>query len=162
VSMGDFDVVKEVLGRVAAVRWMQIAIRPAKPFALGLLEGVPILGLPGNPVSSLVSFTLLARPAIRQRSGRVGADLDLPHVTAVADAAFERRPDGKTHFVRVRTTFDGTQFHVGPVAAQGSHQLAATAAADGLVTVPDGDGVEAGDDVEVLLLDAAATLTRGW
>jgi len=50
-----------VLGRIAEMRWMQIAIKPAKPFAFGLLDGVPVFGLPGNPVSSLVSFELLAR-----------------------------------------------------------------------------------------------------
>ena len=73
VSMGDFDIVKAVLGRLATMRWMQIAIRPAKPFAFGLLSGpdrpVPVFGLPGNPVSSLVSFELLARPALRQMMG---------------------------------------------------------------------------------------------
>jgi molybdopterin molybdotransferase len=56
VSMGDYDVVKAVLGRIADMTWMQIAIKPAKPFAFGRLDGTPIFGLPGNPVSSLVSF----------------------------------------------------------------------------------------------------------
>ena len=69
VSMGDYDVVKAVLGRIADMRWMQIAIKPAKPFAFGTLDGVPVFGLPGNPVSSLVSFELLARPALRRMMG---------------------------------------------------------------------------------------------
>ena len=106
VSMGEADVVKAVLGRIATMDWMQIAIRPAKPFALGRLDGTPILGLPGNPVSSFVSFELLARPALRRMAGR--ADLDRPLVRAVADADMRRRADGKTHFLRVRTAFDGT------------------------------------------------------
>ena len=59
VSMGDFDLVKVVLGELADMRWMQVAIRPAKPFAFGMLDGTPIFGLPGNPVSSLVSLALL-------------------------------------------------------------------------------------------------------
>src|SRR5262245_41592758 len=79
VSMGDFDIVKAVLDRLAAMRWMQIAIKPAKPFAFGLLAGpehpVPVFGLPGNPVSSLVSFELLARPALRQMMGRAAGAL---------------------------------------------------------------------------------------
>jgi molybdopterin biosynthesis enzyme len=69
VSMGDYDVVKAVLGRIAEMEWMQIAIKPAKPFAFGLLAGTPVFGLPGNPVSSLVSFELLARPALRKMMG---------------------------------------------------------------------------------------------
>lgn len=151
VSMGDYDVVKAVLGRIAEMTWMQIAIKPAKPFAFGLLDGVPVFGLPGNPVSSLVSFELLARPALRQMMGH--ADPARTRVVAVADVAVDRRPDGKTHFVRVNGAFgsDG-RYHVRPVRAQGSHQLAATALADAMAVVPDGDGIAAGADVEVLLL----------
>ena len=62
VSVGDFDHVKVVLDRLGDMRWMQIAIKPAKPFAFGLVGDTPVFGLPGNPVSSLVSFELLARP----------------------------------------------------------------------------------------------------
>ncbi len=156
VSMGDYDVVKAVLGRIADMHWMQIAIKPAKPFAFGTLtrsDGatVPIFGLPGNPVSSLVSFELLARPALRQMAGH--AAITRPHVRAVADADFSRRPDGKTHFARCHGEFaeDG-RFHVRPVGAQGSHQLAATATADAMTMLPDGDGVAAGDDVDVVML----------
>lgn len=153
VSMGDFDVVKLVLDRVGAMHWLQIAIKPAKPFAYGLLgERIPLFGLPGNPVSSLVSFELLARPALRQMMGHT--EIDRRHVLAVADESFGRRPDGKEHFVRVRTHFapDG-RLHVASTGAQGSHQLAATAAADGLARLPDGNGVDAGDEVDVLLID---------
>ena len=90
------------------MRWMQIAIKPAKPFAFGLLGAgdrhVPVFGLPGNPVTSLVSFELFARPALRQMMGH--ADLDRadgrwPSPTT----ACRRRPDGKTHFVRVIGAF---------------------------------------------------------
>lgn len=152
VSMGDFDVVKLVLDRVGKMHWLQVAIKPAKPFAFGLLAaGVPLFGLPGNPVSSMVSFELLARPALRQMMGHT--DIDHPRVVAVADEALGRRQDGKTHFVRVRTRFaaDG-RVHVTSTGGQGSHQLAATAGADGLAVVPDGDGVTKGGEVEVLLL----------
>ncbi len=151
VSMGDYDVVKAVLGRVADMTWMQIAIKPAKPFAFGRLGGVPIFGLPGNPVSSLVSFELLARPALRRMMGH--RRLTRASIVAVADAPLDRQPDGKVHFVRVSGDFaDDGRFHVRPVDAQGSHQLAATALADAMAVVPDGDGVPAGTDVAVLLL----------
>jgi molybdenum cofactor synthesis domain-containing protein len=151
VSMGDYDVVKAVLGRVADMTWMQIAIKPAKPFAFGRLDGVPVFGLPGNPVSSLVSFELLARPALRRMMGH--RRLTRTHLVAVADTALQRSADGKVHFVRVHGEFaDDGRYHVRPVGAQGSHQLAATALADAMALVPDGPGVPAGADVAVLLL----------
>ena len=109
VSMGDYDVVKAVLDRIAEMRWMQIAIKPAKPFAFGTLwagdgRTVPIFGLPGNPVSSLVSFELLARPGAAP-DGRARRRSTDPIVQAVADEPFRRRPDGKTHYVRVHGAF---------------------------------------------------------
>jgi molybdenum cofactor synthesis domain-containing protein len=155
VSMGDYDVVKAVLGRIADMTWMQIAIKPAKPFAFGRLEGTPIFGLPGNPVSSLVSFELLARPALRRMMGH--RRLTRASVVAVADVPFERQPDGKVHFVRVNGRFgDDGRYHVRPVGAQGSHQLAATALADAMAVVPDGPGLPAGAEVAALLLHGDA------
>jgi molybdopterin biosynthesis enzyme len=74
-------------------------------------------------------------------------------VVAVADEPLDRQPDGKVHFVRVNGEFaDDGRYHVRPVAAQGSHQLAATALADAMAVVPDGLGVPAGADVAALLL----------
>ncbi len=151
VSMGDYDVIKAVLNRIAQMRWMQIAIKPAKPFAFGLLEGVPVFGLPGNPVSSLVSFEMIARPALRQMMGH--HDLGRRQVTGVLAEPVVRRPDGKEHLIRVITDFaaDGT-CSVRPVKAQGSHQLAQTALADAIAVVPDGDGLAAGSELVVHLL----------
>lgn len=155
VSMGDFDVVKLVLDRLGRMQWLQVAIKPAKPFAFGLLAagggGTPLFGLPGNPVSSLVSFELFARPALRQMMGH--RHPGRPEVLAVADEGLRRRPDAKVHFVRVHGTFgpDG-RLHVQSTGAQGSHQLASTANANGLAVLPDGEGVAPGSDVRVLLL----------
>jgi molybdenum cofactor synthesis domain-containing protein len=151
VSMGDYDVVKAVLGRIADMTWMQIAIKPAKPFAFGRLDGTPIFGLPGNPVSSLVSFELLARPSLRRLMGH--RRLTRTSIVAVADVELDRQSDGKVHFMRVNGEFgDDGRYHVRPAGAQGSHQLAATALSDALAVVPDGVGVPAGADVAVLLL----------
>lgn len=157
VSMGDVDLVKVVLAELGQMRWMQIAIRPAKPFAFGVIPGgrggraVPVFGVPGNPVSSLVSFELLARPALRKMMGH--PVLHRLRVVAVADEELARRPDGKVHFARVTCRYgeDGL-FHVQASGGQGSHQLAALAGADGLAILPDGEGVTIGDGVEVLLL----------
>ena len=156
VSMGDHDLVKVVLDEVGDMRWMQVAIKPAKPFAFGLLPGpanpVPVFGLPGNPVSSLVSFELFARPGVRTMMGH-----PRPHrrrVAAMAGEDLRRRTDGKTHFVRVTVESDGDGRLVAvPTSAQGSHQMTGLAAADGLAVLPDGDGVPAGGRVVVLLLD---------
>jgi molybdopterin molybdotransferase len=151
VSMGDYDVVKAVLGRIAEMQWMQIAIKPAKPFAFGRLDGTPIFGLPGNPVSSLVSFEMLALPALRRMMGH--RRLARPSVVAIADAALSRRADGKVHLVRVTVVWgDDGRAHVRPVGAQGSHQLAATALADAIAVLPDGEGVPAGAEVAVVML----------
>ena len=151
VSMGDYDVVKAVLGRIAEMTWMQIAIKPAKPFAFGTIDGTPVFGLPGNPVSSLVSFELITRPALRRMMGH--RRLARPSLVAVSDDGIQRRPDGKVHLVRVNTAFgDDGRFRVTPVGAQGSHQLAATALADAIAIVPDGDGIPPGGDVAVLML----------
>jgi molybdenum cofactor synthesis domain-containing protein len=151
VSMGEYDVVKAVLGRIADMTWMQIAIKPAKPFAFGTLQGTPIFGLPGNPVSSIVSFEMLARPALRRMMGH--RRLARPCHVAISDDGVSRRPDGKVHLVRVAATFENDgRCHVRAVGAQGSHQLAATALANALAVVPDGEGVPAGAEVAVVML----------
>ncbi|MPY93586.1 MAG: molybdopterin molybdenumtransferase MoeA [Acidimicrobiia bacterium] len=158
VSMGLYDLVKVVLDEIGRMQWMQVAIKPAKPFAFGLLGGderpVPVFGLPGNPVSSLVSFELLARPALRQMMGH--RCIERPTVRALAPDGFDRRHgDDKTHFARVRAAFapDG-RVHVRSTGAQGSHQLAASASANGLAVLPDGVDVAPGGEVDVLLIGA--------
>jgi len=164
VSMGDFDFVKAVLDRIGAMRWMQIEIRPAKPLAAGTIDGgegrrVPVLGLPGNPVSSIVSFELFARPAIRTLTGfgLAGAHrLDRPRLAARADGDLRRRPDGKVHFARVVVEADDSP--IGGLVArsaggQGSHHTAAMAAANALAILPDGDGVADGEIVRFFFLD---------
>lgn len=158
VSMGDFDVVKAVLSKIATMQWMQMAIKPAKPFAFGQLQSsdgrtIPIFGLPGNPVSSLISYELLARPALRKMMGHT-ENLLRPAIRAVLDTPLKRKQDGKVHFMRVFGEFteDG-RLHVRDSGPQGSHQLASTAMANGLAQVPDGGGLQAGEQVSVYLLD---------
>ncbi|HZU72881.1 MAG TPA: gephyrin-like molybdotransferase Glp [Acidimicrobiales bacterium] len=160
VSMGDFDLIKVVLDRLGDMRWMQVAIRPAKPLAFGRVGGKPVFGLPGNPVSSMVSFELFAGPALRKMAGhRV---LDRPLVPAVAEEALARRPDGKTMFARVRARPgpDG-RLLVRSAGGQGSHVLTAMAAAQGLAVLPDGEGVGAGEAVDVLLVSPGAWAEPG-
>lgn len=157
VSMGDYDLVKTTLDKLGKMNWMQIAIQPAKPFAFGILgddaKTMPVFGLPGNPVSSMVSFELIARPAIRKMMGH--RSIDRQSVTAIADESLRRRSgDGKVNFQRVVARFgaDG-RIHVVSTGAQGSHQLANSAAANALVRLEDGSGVDKGDNVTAILLE---------
>jgi len=156
VSVGDKDVIKAVLSDISAgsMQWMQVAIRPAKPFAWGSIgpSATPLFGLPGNPVSAMVSFELFARPVLRTMAGFT--DLDRPVVEAIADEALSRLPDGKTHLVRARAHYgpDG-RVHARSAGGQESNQLAAMARANALVLLDDGNGVVAGATIPTMLLD---------
>jgi molybdopterin molybdotransferase len=156
VSVGDSDLVRLVLARLSGntMRWMQVAIRPAKPLAFGRLppSGTPVFGLPGNPVSSVVSYELFVRPALRVFGGHT--DLHRPVVPAVSDSDLRRAPDGKVHFVRGQVGLDRQgQWRVRAETGQESNQLHALAAANALIVVPDGHGIVAGELADVLLID---------
>jgi molybdenum cofactor synthesis domain-containing protein len=156
VSVGDSDLVRMVLARLSddTMRWMQVAIRPAKPFAFGrlALSGTPVFGLPGNPVSSVVSYELFVRPALRLLGGHT--DLHRPVVTAISDGELRRTPDGKVHFLRGRVLLNRRGgWRVQAETAQESNQLHALAAANALIVVPDGHGSAAGELVDVVLID---------
>jgi molybdopterin biosynthesis enzyme len=150
VSVGDYDVVKAVLEQLGTLEWWQVAIKPAKPFAFGTVDGTPIFGLPGNPVSSHVSFELFARPALRRMMGHTV--LTRPVVRAVAGAPLGRRTDGRLHLDRVRVTYQDGRYVAVRSGAQASNVLSGMAAANGLGLVPDGDGLAEGDELEVMLL----------
>ena len=129
---------------------MQVAIKPAKPLAFAMVGEKPVFGLPGNPASSMVSFELFARPALRQMMGDPSPKRE--RIVGVADDGFERRPDGKLHLVRVVATWgDDGRLHVRSSGGQGSNLLRSMALANALAFVPDGDGIPAGGDVHVLL-----------
>ena len=179
VSVGDVDVVRMVLERLGAgtTRWMQIAIRPAKPFSFTVLRGpggpVPTFGLPGNPVSSAVSFELLVRPALRAMAAQ--RVIERPRCTARAEEPMPRRRDGRTYFVRVQLAPAGAtvgapggapagaaggaggepRWVARPCPGQGSHQIRSMGLADGLAVLADGEGVDAGELVEVIVTNPA-------
>ena len=156
VSMGDYDVIKLVLGRIAEMNWWQVAIRPAKPLAFGMLSGVPVFGLPGNPVSSHVSYELFARPALLQMMGHSRRFRPVTPVAAAHD--MRRRVDGKLHLDRVTLRRDAAsgQLVAASAGGQASNVLSAMAHSDGLALIPDGEGVAAGESVDVLRLDLPA------
>ncbi|MDG2111864.1 MAG: molybdopterin molybdotransferase MoeA, partial [Actinomycetota bacterium] len=151
VSMGDYDYVKAVLQRIGEMRWMQVAIKPAKPLAFGTIGQVPVFGLPGNPVSSMVSFELFARTGLRSMMGH--AEPIRSTVRVVAGEDLRRHPDGKTHFLRIQASHEDGRIVVRSAGGQGSHMLWAMARANALAVVPDGEGYGAGDELEAILLD---------
>lgn len=154
VSMGVFDTVKAVLSQVGTVRFERVAMQPGKPQGFGLLgeEGVPVFTLPGNPVSSLVSFEVFVAPALRRMAGRPA--FESGPVRAVAEEGWSS-PSSKTQFARVVVTSDGGEpLRVRLAGGQGSHVLGSLADAHGLAIVPaDVTQVRAGDEVLVLGLD---------
>lgn len=157
VSVGDYDFVKVAIEKLAAARggeyvWSQVAIKPAKPLAFGVIGGVPVFGLPGNPVSSSVSFELFARPALRVLAGDPEPQRNV--VEAIAKSPFTRRPDGKVHFDRaiVRVGDDG-RYRCVRSGFQASNVLSGMANANALAILADGDGVAEGGAVRVMLLD---------
>jgi molybdenum cofactor synthesis domain-containing protein len=151
VSMGEYDYVKAALDRFGVLQWWQVAIKPAKPLAFGVVRETPVFGLPGNPVSSHVSFELFARPALLRMMGHT--ELLRPTVRAVADEAMTRKPDGKLHLDRVRVRTHGDGYVATRTGSQASNALSAMALANGLALLPDGDGVPEGGEVEVMRLD---------
>ncbi len=156
VSVGDYDYVKLVLGQLASerdghYRWSQVAIKPAKPFAFGAIGGVPVFGLPGNPVSAHVRFELFARPALLAMAGH--RTVDRPRVPATAEHDFGRVADGKLHLDRVVVSSDGSQLTARRSGVQASNVLSGMAGANGLALLPDGSSVTAGSEITVMLLD---------
>ncbi|MFF3454699.1 gephyrin-like molybdotransferase Glp [Streptomyces sp. NPDC002730] len=159
VSVGAYDVVKEALSSVgdedvpgSGIDFRKLAMQPGKPQGFGSIgpEHTPLLALPGNPVSSYVSFELFVRPAIRALMGL--KDVHRPKARAVlkADKALSS-PSGRRQFLR--GTYDHESGTVSPVGGSGSHLIAALAHADCLIVVPEADtSVEPDAEVEVVLL----------
>jgi molybdopterin molybdotransferase len=133
VSMGAYEPVKEALAPLGSVRFEKVAMQPGMPQGFGLVgeDQVPIFTLPGNPVSSFVSFVLFVRPALLKMRGLAAGP---PATVRATTTAMLRSPEGRRSFLRAVLSPDGT---VSPVRGQGSHQLAALAAANALVIVPE-------------------------
>lgn len=154
VSVGDYDLVKQVLGEQGAIDFWRVRMRPGKPLAFGMLGQTPLLGLPGNPVSAAVTFELFARPAIRRMLGCVR--LDRPVVRAMLTGADIPRGD-RRHYVRVRLWTDEHGILMAePTGAQGSNIISSLQGASALAVIEEGEGaVRAGELVPALLLNDA-------
>jgi molybdopterin molybdotransferase len=156
VSVGDHDQVKRALDEAGFEReFWRVRIRPGSPMTFGTLGGRPFWGLPGNPVSALVTFEVFLRPALRHMAGH--ARPDRPRLVAEAEETI-RSPGGLTHFYRVELTYRDS----GPPVArltgpQGSGILTSMVRADALAIVPEGvTEIPAGAPVRILLLGEPA------
>jgi molybdopterin molybdotransferase len=143
-SVGDFDLVKPALAHLGGqLEFWKVAIKPGRPFVFGQVLAKPLFGLPGNPVSALVTFLLLVRPALRRWQG--ATDTELRRVSGVLGQPISN-PGSRRHFVRVCFAAEGV---VQPAGTQASHLLGSFAAAHGLIDVPPGSTLPTGSVVAV-------------
>jgi molybdopterin molybdotransferase len=153
VSVGDFDFVKKVLDDMEAeqVLW-RVAMKPGKPLFFCLLRGRPFFGLPGNPVSSLMSFLQFVRPAVRKASGYAEGQWLLPTARARMRHLVKNHGD-RREYQRARLDWDGDQLMADTAyRAQGSHILTSMLGANGVVVLEPGQRAEAGDEVGVQII----------
>jgi molybdopterin molybdotransferase len=159
VSKGDYDVVKDVLAAQGEIGFWTVCMKPGKPIAFGVINKVrgrkkrkvPHLGLPGNTVSSMVTFEQFARPAILKMMGM--EVLAKPTIRAIIDDDIANN-DERRVFARVVVTRRGGQYHASLTGAQGSGVLTSMVKANGLAVIPENSsGAKAGDVVEVQMLD---------
>ena len=166
VSRGDFDVVKEVLAREGSVGFWTVRMRPGKPLAFGTFDAgegdarrvVPHLGLPGNPVSAMMTFELFGRPAVYTMLGKPQA-WQRERVRAVA-AERIARPDDRRFYARAIVERRDGRYHARLTGPQGSGVLTSMALANGIVVVPeDGGPIERGDECDVMLIGRVPDVT---
>ena len=151
VSVGDFDLVKDVLAAEGEIAFWRVRMKPGKPLAFGHIGGVPVLGLPGNPVSVMVSFEMFVRPALLKMQGRT--DLVRPIVEATLVEAVTRK-DERRHYLRVHVEHQEGTYRAHLTGGQGSGILSSMVKANGLAIIPeDWTHAEAGSQVSVILLD---------
>jgi molybdopterin molybdotransferase len=158
VSVGDYDLVKEIMKEVGnSMQFWQVAMKPGRPLAFGALGEVPIVGLPGNPVSSMVSFEQFIRPAILKMLGH--ENIFRRTVRARLGEGIEKKK-GVRHFIRARIRVDGDGYAVMTTGEQGSGILKSMVRANGLIILPeDANVVRAGEIVTVQLLDESVDRT---
>lgn len=151
VSVGDFDVVKEVLATEGEIAFWRVQMKPGKPLAFGHIQGVPLLGLPGNPVSAMVSFELFARPAILKMLGKARLEKPTVEVTLLDEIT---RKDDRRHFLRVMLEERKGEYFARLTGDQGSGILLSMVQAQVLAIIPeDVNHLPAWERVQVMMLD---------
>jgi molybdopterin molybdotransferase len=156
VSVGDLDLVRDALEKLGAeLHLWQVSMRPGKPITFGSLRSRPLFGLPGNPVSAMVTFELFVRPALRKMQGH--AEIDRPRIVARA-AQLIPNPGHRRGYLRVTLAPEGDHYAARLTGEQGSAILRSMVLADGLAVVPGDTVVEKGDPVEVMILKPLTSL----
>ena len=151
VSVGDFDIVKQVLAAEGEIGFWRVRMKPGKPLAFGRIGSVPVLGLPGNPVSAMVSFEIFVRPALLKLLG--ARSLERPVVEAALADALPAKDD-RRHYVRVRLEAEGGTYRAHLTGDQSSGALSSMVRANGLAVIPeDWPSAPAGACVRVIVLD---------
>jgi molybdopterin molybdotransferase len=151
VSVGAHDVVKDAFATVGSIELWRIAVQPGKPLAFGRSGRTLLFGLPGNPVSSLVTFELFVRPVLRRMVGL--QDVSGREIVRATLADPVRKAHGRRAFIRVRLERRDDAWHAMLAGGQESHMLTALAAADGLAIIPETtDAAQPGLQVEVIRL----------
>ena len=155
VSVGAYDVVKAVLEQEGNVGFWRVRMRPGKPLAFGSYQGVPFLGLPGNPVSAMVSFERFVRPAIRKMAGF--SDLERPRVTVTLQDRITS--DGRESYVRVKVTRSSGGYQAVSTGSQGSHVMTSLVKANALMIIPEGvTVVYPGDQLQAMMINWPETV----
>ena len=149
VSVGEHDIVKNVLTKLGEMNFWRVAMKPGKPQAYGSIEGKPVFGLPGNPVSSLVVFELFVRPALLKMAGHT--NLFRPTFKAILETDVTNK-DGRVNYMRAILTEENGQFIAKTTGPQGSGILHSLVLANGLIIIPSGVTVKAGETVDAHLL----------
>jgi molybdopterin molybdotransferase len=150
VSVGDFDLVKQVMNAEGEMHFWSLNMKPGRPMAFGDIDGVPLLGLPGNPVAAMISTALYARPALLKMQGFT--EWTWPTVTAQLTEPIGRK-DGRRHYLRVILRETDAGYEATLTGDQGSGILNSLVLADGLAVIPeDARHLPTGSEVEVLLL----------
>lgn len=150
VSVGAYDVVKAVLDEVGDVAFWRVRMRPGKPLAFGSYRGIPFLGVPGNPVSAMVSFEMFARPAILKMAGHDKLERPRVEVTVLEDID----SDGRESYIRAIVTRDERGYLARTTGGQGSHMMTSLVKANALLVVPEGvKAIQAGTKLKALMID---------
>jgi len=151
VSVGDFDIVKEVLAAEGEINFWRVRMKPGKPLAFGLIGGAPILGLPGNPVSVMVSFEMFVRPALLKLLGVT--DWERPTVEATLMDEVKRK-DERRHYLRVQLKWEEGEYRAYLTGEQGSGILSSMVKANALAIIPeDWTHAPAGARVRAMMLE---------
>ena len=149
VSVGDYDYVKDILANLGEMLFWKVAIKPGKPLAFGRIGGIPVFGLPGNPVSCLVTFDLFVRPAILRMTGCGSGDQPVVLGTVTGDV---RHKPGPREFIRAVTVWKDGGYSARPIPKHGSGMLSSMVEANSYLVIREDVGnVNCGEQVEIIL-----------